>query len=103
MEISKMKLRDLVRLVSTIQNIDDDQYFIEIEFRDVEGNTKRTVMPRSLIRSGSKALARIIQPVDPFVAQTGVLALLDCAFAAPRTRLFVPAAGQHADWRGFAG
>jgi putative DNA primase/helicase len=61
MENSKMKLKDLVRVVSTIQNIDDEQYFIEVEFRDVEGNTKRTVMPGSLIRSGSKALDELLQ------------------------------------------
>jgi putative DNA primase/helicase len=61
MQISKIKLGDLIRLISTIHNIDDDQYFIEMEFRDVEGNTKRTVMPRSLIRSGSKALDELLQ------------------------------------------
>jgi uncharacterized protein (DUF927 family) len=61
MEISKMKLKNLVRLVSTIHDIDNDRYSIEIEFRDVEGNTKRTVIPRSLIRSGSKALDELLQ------------------------------------------
>ncbi len=34
-------------------------------------------------------LACIIQPIDPPVAQTGVLARLDCPFAASRTHLFV--------------
>ncbi len=61
MEISKMKFKDLVRLVSTIHDIDNDRYSIEIEFRDVEGNSKRTVIPRSLIRSGSKALDELLQ------------------------------------------
>jgi hypothetical protein len=61
MKHSKIKVGDLIRLVSTIHDIDDDQYFIEIEFRDVEGKTKRTVMPRSLIRSGSKALDELLQ------------------------------------------
>ena len=62
MKHSKIEFGDLdLPLVSTIHNIDDDQYFIEIEFRDVEGKTKRTVMPRSLIRSGSKALDELLQ------------------------------------------
>jgi putative DNA primase/helicase len=61
MEISKMKLSDLVRVVSTLHDIDDDQYFIELEFRDVEGNAKRTVLPRSLMRSGSKALDELLK------------------------------------------
>src|SRR6266436_1431389 len=56
-----MKPKDLVRLVSTIHDIDDDQYFIEVDFRDVEGNTKSTVMPRNLIRSGTKALDELLQ------------------------------------------
>jgi putative DNA primase/helicase len=61
MKHSKIDFGDLIRLASTIHDIDDDQYFIEIEFRDVEGNTKRTVLPRSLIRSGSKALDELLQ------------------------------------------
>jgi putative DNA primase/helicase len=61
MESSKAKFSDLIRVVSTIRDIDDDQYFIEIEFRDVEGNAKRTVMPRNLIRLGSKALDELLQ------------------------------------------
>jgi hypothetical protein len=48
-------------------------------------------------------LTRIIQLIDPAVAQTGVLADWIALSPLPGHASSSPAAGQRADWRGFAG
>jgi uncharacterized protein (DUF927 family) len=53
-------LKDLIRVVATIHDIDKNKYFIEVEYRGVEGQLKRTMLPRSLMRSGTRALERLL-------------------------------------------
>jgi uncharacterized protein (DUF927 family) len=60
MDKSKVKYADLIRVVSTIHDIDTDTYFVEVEYRDVKGELDRTVLPRGLIRPGGNALEQLL-------------------------------------------
>jgi hypothetical protein len=58
MSKAKVKITDLIRAVSTIHDIDVDKYLIEVEFRTVEGELKRTTLARGL--APSKALEKLL-------------------------------------------
>jgi putative DNA primase/helicase len=58
MNMAKIKITYLIRAVSTIHDIDVDKYLIEVEFRTVEGQLKRTTLARGL--APSKALEKLL-------------------------------------------
>jgi putative DNA primase/helicase len=58
MNMAKIKITDLIRAVSTIHDIDVDKYLIEVEFRTVEVQLKRTTLARGL--APSKALEKLL-------------------------------------------
>jgi putative DNA primase/helicase len=58
MSKAKAQITDLIRAVSTIHDIDVDKYLIEVEFRTVEGELKRTTLARGL--APSKALEKLL-------------------------------------------
>jgi putative DNA primase/helicase len=71
MDNSKVKVADLIRVVSTIHNIDEDKYFVEVEFRDVRGNLARTLLARGLIRPGSNVLEQLLNRGANFPSRQG--------------------------------
>jgi hypothetical protein len=48
MENKPVRVKDLIRVVSIIRDIDVDKYFIEVEFRDLGGELKRITLEREL-------------------------------------------------------
>jgi hypothetical protein len=63
------------------------------------GRNRKTM----IVALARKLLTRIIQLIDPAVAQTGVLADWIAFSPLPGHASSSPAAGRRADWRGFAG
>jgi putative DNA primase/helicase len=51
---------DRIRVVANVHDLDVDRYFIEIEFRHVDGRTATATLPRGIIRSGSEALKELL-------------------------------------------
>jgi putative DNA primase/helicase len=49
-----------IRVVANVHDVDVDRYFIEVEFRHVDGRTATATLPRGIIRSGSEALKELL-------------------------------------------
>ena len=49
-----------VRVIATVQDIDDGKYFIEVEYPVVGGELRRCLLPRSIMRSASKAFEKLL-------------------------------------------
>jgi hypothetical protein len=60
MDKSIVNFKDMIRVVSTIHDIDADKYFVEVEYRDVKGDLKHTVLQRGLIRPGGNAFEQLL-------------------------------------------
>jgi Domain of unknown function (DUF927) len=58
MEKKAVSVKDLIRVVSIIHDIDVGKYFIEVEFRSVEGKLERTTLQRGL--TGPRALEELL-------------------------------------------
>jgi putative DNA primase/helicase len=59
MEKTAVRVKDLIRVVSIIHDIDVDKYFIEVEFRGVGGELKRFILERGL--TGQNALKELFR------------------------------------------
>src|SRR6266446_7663299 len=49
-----------VRVIATVQDIDDGKYFIEVEYPVVGGELRRCLLPRSIMHSPSKAFEKLL-------------------------------------------
>jgi hypothetical protein len=59
MEKKTVSIKDLIHVVSIIHDVDVDQYFIEVEFRNVGGELKRITLERGL--PGQNALRELLR------------------------------------------
>jgi putative DNA primase/helicase len=59
MEKRAVSVKDLIRVVSIIHDIDVEKYFIEVEFRNVGGELKRITLERGL--TGQNALKELLR------------------------------------------
>src|SRR5271154_4142588 len=58
MEKKAVSVKDLIRVASIIHDIDVDKYFLQVEFRSVEGELERTTLQRGL--TGPRALEKLL-------------------------------------------
>jgi uncharacterized protein DUF927 len=72
MDNSYAKIDDIVKVVSTIHDVDENRYFIEIEYLDVEAQRERTILPRGAIRPNGKALEKLLDAGADLPSRPGV-------------------------------
>jgi putative DNA primase/helicase len=49
-----------IRVTANVHDLDLDRYFIEVEFRHIDGRTATTTLPRGIIKSGNDALKELL-------------------------------------------
>ena len=60
MKKSTLNFSDCIRVIANVHDFDLDRYFIEVEFRHIDGQTATTTLPRGIIRSGAEALKELL-------------------------------------------
>jgi hypothetical protein len=54
-----------IRVTANVHDLDLDRYFIEVEFRHIDGRTATTTLPRGIIKSGNCWIVAPFFPPGP--------------------------------------
>ena len=56
----KRDLKDCIRVVANVHDLDLDRYFIEVKFRNIHGKWAHVILPRNMIRPNGGVLGEFL-------------------------------------------